>query len=73
MHHGSTSSAARNSSLPFPAYDHSPLHGPANRHLSPRSAALVVLTGPLAAQSTADAISLLNDVRYLSDDKLEGG
>jgi hypothetical protein len=33
---------------------------------------LVVLTGPLTAQSTADAISLLNDVRYLSDDKLEG-
>ncbi|HSE66877.1 MAG TPA: M28 family peptidase, partial [Gemmatimonadales bacterium] len=33
---------------------------------------LVVLTGSLAAQSTADAISLLNDVRYLSDDKLQG-
>ena len=33
---------------------------------------LVVLTGALSAQSTADAISLLNDVRYLSDDKLEG-
>ncbi|HEY7029300.1 MAG TPA: M28 family peptidase [Gemmatimonadales bacterium] len=32
----------------------------------------VAVTGPLAAQSTADAISLLNDVRYLSDDKLEG-
>jgi peptidase M28-like protein/PDZ domain-containing protein len=33
---------------------------------------LVTATGPLAGQSTADAISLLNDVRYLSDDKLEG-
>src|SRR5262245_29189042 len=48
-------------------------------HLTPRAKLfaavvlmLVALTGQLAAQSTADAISLLNDVRYLSDDKLGG-
>src|SRR5690606_28152509 len=27
---------------------------------------------PTAAQSTADAVALLNDVRYLSDDRLGG-
>ncbi|HSE67597.1 MAG TPA: M28 family peptidase [Gemmatimonadales bacterium] len=45
---------------------------PRTKLLAAVSLMLVVLTGPLSAQSTADAISLLNDVRFLSDDKLEG-
>ena len=45
---------------------------PRTKLLAAASLMLVVLTGSLSAQSTADAISLLNDVRYLSDDKLEG-
>lgn len=32
----------------------------------------VCLADPAAAQSTADAVALLNDVRYLSDDRLGG-
>ncbi|MDX2120803.1 MAG: M28 family peptidase [Gemmatimonadota bacterium] len=32
----------------------------------------VCLSVPAAAQSTADAVALLNDVRYLSDDRLGG-
>ncbi len=43
------------------------------RHLvAPFGLGLVLFAPTLAAQSTADAITLLNDVRYLADDALSG-